>query len=142
MRKNLKLNRQKKKKHSKYTLEHAKHISKGFEFPTFNTKMLADIKVLEVKMLLKIPPYCYTLQQWKLFKIFRAQIENSEICTYVLSKFACSMNTLCAWSKYVSLYFCKFWISLPRMFVRCESLTIYTKILVMHFNSKLISNTG
>ena len=62
MQKNLKLNRQK-KKHSKYTLEHAKHISKGFDFPTFNTKMLPDIKVWEVNMLLKIPPYCYTLQQ-------------------------------------------------------------------------------
>ena len=36
------------KKHTKYTSEHPEHISKDFVSPTYNTKMLADIKVLEL----------------------------------------------------------------------------------------------
>ena len=37
------------KNHTKYTLEHPEHESKEFDFPTFDTKVLADIKVLKVK---------------------------------------------------------------------------------------------
>ena len=37
------------KKHTEYALNRPEHISKEFDFPTFNTKMLADLKVLKFK---------------------------------------------------------------------------------------------
>ena len=36
------------KKHTKYS-DHPEHKSKEFDSPTFDTKMLADIKVLEIE---------------------------------------------------------------------------------------------
>ena len=33
------------KNHTKYTSDHSEHISKEFDFPTFNTKGLAVLKV-------------------------------------------------------------------------------------------------